>query len=106
MLRKRKRMVEFLIDENILGLDRYLEDNVKYQKVGDNECLPRGSSDPKVAKYASENNLIVVTMDKKLIQQCLVLGLQFVTYNIPDLTLNLAKNVLNYSKSNLLDEDN
>ena len=30
-------MVEFLLDENILGLDRYLT-GIKYKKIGDEGC--------------------------------------------------------------------
>ncbi|MBI1664023.1 MAG: hypothetical protein IS860_11205 [Nitrosopumilus sp.] len=30
--------IEFLLDENVLGLARFLEKRVKYRKVGDNDC--------------------------------------------------------------------
>ena len=86
-------MVEFLIDENLLGIDRYLEGHVKFRKVGDDECPPLGSSDPDVAKFAKDNNLIIVTNDGKLLKQCNLLGIEFVTL---DLVVDLAKKVLNF----------
>ena len=90
-------MVEFLIDENMLGIDRYLEDRVKFIKVGDDEeLLPRGSSDPKVAKFAKDNNLIIVTNDVKLVKQCDLLGIEFITL---DLVVDLANKVLKYPDS-------
>ncbi len=34
--------IEFLIDENILGLDRYLDGfEIKYKKIGDPDCPVR-----------------------------------------------------------------
>ena len=89
-------MVEFLIDENILGIDRYLEGHVNYRKVGEDEQLPLGSSDPEVAKFASDNNLIIVTNDENLIKQCKLFGIEFVTL---DLIVDLAKKVLKYPNS-------
>ena len=35
-------MVEFLLDENILGLDRYLT-GIKYKKIGDEGCPAKRS---------------------------------------------------------------
>lgn len=90
-------MVEFLIDENLLGIDRYLEGHVKFIKVGDDvERLPLGSSDPDVAKFAKDNNLVIVTNDNKLQKQCTLLGIEFITL---DLTVDLAKKVLNYRRT-------
>ncbi len=90
-------MAEFLIDENLLGIDRYLEGHVKFIKVGDdNERLPRGSSDPDVAKFAKDNNLVIVTNDSKLIKQCDLLEIEFITL---DLTVDLAKKVLKYGRT-------
>jgi len=89
-------LVEFLIDENILGIDRYLEGHVKYRKVGDEGCPPLTSSDPKVAQFASDNNLIVVTNDENLIKQCNLFEIEFVTL---DLVVDLAKKVLKYPNS-------
>jgi len=96
-------LVEFLIDENLLGIDRYLEGHVKFIKVGDDEeRLPLGSSDPKVAQFAKDNNLIIVTNDGKLIKQCKLLEIEFITL---DLVVDLAKKVLKYSDSNNDEED-
>ena len=86
-------MVEFLIDEHLLGIDRYLEGHVKFFRVGDDERLPLGSSDPTVAKFAKDNNMIIVTNDGKLLKQCNLLGIEFVTL---DLVVDLAKKVLKY----------
>jgi len=60
-------LVEFLIDENILGLDRYLDTmEIKYRKIGDADCPAKGSKDPEVAKFAHKNNLVIITSDDKL----------------------------------------
>jgi hypothetical protein len=90
-------LVEFLIDENMLGVDRYLEGHVKFRKVGDDECPPLGSSDPDVAKFAKDNNLIIVTNDGKLLKQCKLFEIEFVTL---DLVVDLAQKVLKYPDSN------
>ena len=40
---------EFLVDENVLGLARYLDTfDIKYRKVGDENCPPLKSDDPTV----------------------------------------------------------
>ena len=47
--------VEFLIDENVLGLARYLDMfDLKYRKVGDKNCPQLRSDDPTVAKFAKK----------------------------------------------------
>jgi len=89
-------LVEFLIDEHLLGIDRFLEGHVKFIRVGDDERLPLGSSDPSVAKFAKDNNLIIVTNDGKLLKQCNLLGIEFVTL---DLVVDLARKVLKYPDS-------
>ena len=87
-------MVKFLIDEQLLGIDRYLEGHVKFIRVGDDEeRLPLGSSDPKVAQFAKDNDLIIVTNDGKLIKQCNLLEIEFVAL---DLVVDLARKVLEY----------
>ena len=87
-------MVKFLIDEQLLGIDRYLEGHVKFTRVGDDEeRLPLGSSDPKVAQFAKDNDLIIVTNDGKLIKQCNLLEIEFVAL---DLVVDLARKVLKY----------
>jgi hypothetical protein len=89
-------LVEFLIDENLLGIDRYLEGHVKFRKVGDDDCPPLASPDPDVAKFAKDNNLVVVTNDGKLLKQCKLFEIEFVTL---DLVVDLAKKVLKYPDS-------
>ena len=63
-------MTEFLLDENVLGLARYLDGKVKFKKIGDESCPSKESPDPQVAKFAKEHNLVIVTNDEKLAKQC------------------------------------
>jgi len=95
--RKRKKStVEFLVDENILGIDRYLSSfNIKYRKVGDPDCPPLGSDDPTVAKFAQKNNLVVVTKDEKLQKQCEPMDVECVITDLRD----LARKVKDYADS-------
>ena len=87
-------LVKFLIDEQLFGIDRYLEGHVKFIRVGDDEeRLPLGSSDPKVAQFAKDNDLIIVTNDGKLIKQCNLLEIEFIAL---DLVVDLARKVLKY----------
>ena len=65
-------MVEFLLDENILGLDRYLT-GIKYKKIGDEGCPAKKTDDKEVVEYAMKNNLVIVTEDGKMIKQCKIL---------------------------------
>ena len=88
--------VEFLIDENILGIDRYLANKVKYKKVGDVGCPALETSDANVANFAQTNNMIIVTNDEKLVKQCKQAGIKYVTL---DLIVDLAKKVLEYRLS-------
>ena len=63
--------IEFLVDENILGLARYLETfDIKFRSIGDKNCPEKGSDDPTVAKFAHKENLVVLTSDEKLKKQC------------------------------------
>lgn len=89
-------VVEFLLDENVLGLDRYLDGKVQFKKIGDEDCLPKESSDPQVARFAKEHNLVVVTNDEKLEKQCKLFGIGCVSI---DIQLELAKRVLEYKNS-------
>lgn len=50
--------VEFLLDENALGLDRFLENRVRYRKVGGEGSPAKGASDPEIVKFAKENGLV------------------------------------------------
>jgi len=77
--------IDFLLDENILGLDRYLDAyDVKYRKIGDPECPPKGSKDPIVAKFAKDNSLVVVTNDDNLSKQCELLDVDVVFMDLRD----------------------
>ena len=69
-----KTSIEFLIDENILGIDRHLASlDIKYRKVGDPECPKLGSDDPTVAKFAQKNNLVIITNDDKLQKKVVII---------------------------------
>jgi predicted nuclease of predicted toxin-antitoxin system len=89
-------LVEFLIDENILGLDRYLDGmDIKYRKIGDNDCPVKGSKDPEVAKFAQKHNLVIITNDDKLTKQCDTLDVKYVFQDLRD----FAKKVKEYANS-------
>jgi len=92
--KKKKPPVEFLIDENVLGIDRYLSSyDIKFRKVGDPDCPPLGSDDPIVAKFALQNKMVVVTNDDKLLKQCEALDVSCVCMDLRD----LAKKVKGYA---------
>jgi len=89
--------MEFLVDENVLGIGRYLDAfEIKYRKIGDENCLKLGSDDTEVAKYAEKENLIVITNDDKLTKQCELFGVRFVFSDLTD----FAKKVKAYVDSN------
>jgi len=78
--------ITFLIDENVLGIDRYLDTlDINFIKIGDLNAPQKGSDDPTVAKYAHDNNLVVVTNDENLVKQCKFAKVSFVTVGISDL---------------------
>ena len=90
--KKKKSNIEFLIDENVLGIDRYLSSlDIKYRKVGDPDCPALKSDDPTVAKFAKEHNLVVVTNDDKLQKQCDPLDVDCVIMDLRDLTNKVKK---------------
>ena len=86
--------IEFLLDENVLGLARFLENRVKYRKVGDVGCPSKEADDPTVVKFALENNLVMITKDAKMIEQCEFEDLPYVTFNDGD----FAKKIVSYSE--------
>ena len=88
--------VEFLLDENALGLARFLENRVRYRKVGDEECPTKEAEDPEVVKFAKEKNLVIVTRDNKMVKQCEFEGVGFVTFDDGD----FAKKIMAYANSN------
>ena len=87
--------MEFLLDENVLGLARFLENSVKYRKVGDNGCPSKEADDPEIVRFAKENNLTIITKDIKMIQECKFENIKYVTIDDTD----FAKKILNYSNS-------
>ncbi len=88
--------VEFLVDENILGLDRYLDTfDIKYRKVGEQDCPPLGSDDPTVAKFAKKEGLVVVTNDDDLNKQCELFDVECVFMDLRD----FAKKVKEFADS-------
>lgn len=88
--------IEFLIDENVLGVGRYLESmEINYKKIGDSGCPELVSDDPTVAKFAKENNLVIVTMDEKLQKQCNLIDVDCILFDLVD----LAKKVQTYANS-------
>ncbi len=77
--------IEFLVDENVLGLDRYLSSlDIKFRKVGDPNCPPKGSEYPIVAKFAHKHRLVVVTNDENLKKQCEMLDVGCVFMDLKD----------------------
>lgn len=88
--------IEFLIHENVLGLDRYLDTlDIKYRKIGDSDCPEKGSKDPIVAKFADKNNLVVITNDDNLLKQCEPIGVDCVFMDLRD----FVKKVKDYADS-------
>ena len=47
-------MAEFLLDENVLGLGRYLT-GIKYKKIGDEGCPAKKTDDKQVVEYAMQS---------------------------------------------------
>ena len=88
--------IEFLVDENVLGLNRYLDTfNIKYRSVGDQDCPPLGSDDPTVAKFADKENLVIVTNDDDLQKQCELFDVECVFMDLRD----FARKVKEYADS-------
>ena len=79
-----------------IELDRFLANRIKYRKVGDEGCPIKEADDPTIVKFASENNLVIITKDAKMIEQCEFEEVPYVTYNDVD----FAKKIVNYSESN------
>ena len=92
-------MTEFLLDEDVLGLDRYLENHVTYRKIGDDNCPAKEATDSTVVKFAKENNLVLVTRDEKMINQCKLDEVEFVTLN----DLDFAQKIIEHSKIDSFD---
>ena len=88
--------MEFLLDENVLGLDRYLDVfELKYRRIGDKNCPPLKSSDSEVAKFADKENLVVVTNDDNLKKQCELFGVKYVFSDLTD----FARKIKTYAES-------
>ncbi len=89
--------MEFLLDENVLGLDRYLDVfELKYRRIGDENCPPLKSSDSDVAKFANKENLVVVTNDDNLKKQCVLFEVKYVFSDLRD----FARKIKTYAGSN------
>ena len=84
--------VEFLLDENVLGLDRFLKHRVNYRMVGDVDCPAKEADDPEIVKFARENGLVIVTKDSKMVEQCEFEGVKYVTFT----DIDFAKKVTEY----------
>jgi len=88
--------IEFLIDENVLGLDRYLTTfGLKFRKIGGENCPPLKSDDPTVARFADKENLVVVTNDDKLKKQCELFEVKYVFSDLTD----FARKIKGYADS-------
>ncbi len=74
-------MTEFLLDENVLGLDRFLDNHVKYKKVGDKGCPNKEAPDQEIVKFAIDNELIIVTKDNKMVSACRFEKTKYITIN-------------------------
>ena len=87
-------MITLLIDEDSLGVDRYLgELDVKITKVGNIPELPFGTDDPIVAKYAKKNNCIVVTRDDKMVKACNFHDVKVISTGIEDLARKVIESI-------------
>jgi len=85
-------MITLLIDEDSLGVDRFLgELDAKIIKVGDIPELPLGTDDSVVAKFAKENHCVVVTGDDKLVKQCQFYDVKAITLGMDDLARKVIK---------------
>ena len=88
--------IKFLIDENVLGIGRFLDAfDIKYRKIGDENCPPLKSDDSAVAKFAEKENLVVVTNDDNLKKQCELFGVKFVFSDLTD----FARKIKVYAES-------
>ena len=87
-----KHMVEFLIDENVLGVSRYLGAfKIKYRKVGVGSCPDLRSDDSTVAEFALKENLVILTNDDKLKKQCELYDVGCVVHDLTDLAKKTKK---------------
>ncbi len=87
--------IEFLLDENVLGLDRFLEYRVKYHKVGDPGFPTKEATDSEIVLFAKENNLVIITKDIKMAEQCQFENVRCVTFN----DIDFARKIIRYSNS-------
>jgi len=86
--------IEFLIDENVLGIYRFLDAyDIKYRKIGDENCPNTGSDDTTVAKFADKENLVVITNDDDLTKQCDLFGVKYVFSDLRDFAIKVKKYV-------------
>lgn len=87
-------MITLLIDEDSLGVDRFLgELDIKIIKVGEISELPLGTDDSIVAKFAKDNNCTVVTRDDKLVKQCQFYEVKVITLGMDDMARKVIKSL-------------
>ena len=79
-------MTEFLLDENVLGLDRYLT-GIKYKKIGDEGCPAKtdDSGEYAIAKNLLLQNCIKTHETRKKISRCIKL---YVSANFKSFKIN------------------
>ena len=65
---------------------------MEYCKVGDDKCPDRTADDPEIVKFAKDNNLIIVTKDIKMINECKFESVKYITIN--DIFDNLEDDLL------------
>lgn len=86
-------MSKFLLDETVLELEDFLKSNVQFRKVGDVDYPAKRATNSTVVKFAKENNLVLVTRDEKMVNQCRDEGVEYITLN----DLDFAKKIIHHS---------
>lgn len=75
-------------------MDRFLgELDVKIIKVGEIQELPLGTEDAIVAKFAKNNDCVVITRDDKLVKQCQFYEVKVITLGMDDLARKVIKSL-------------
>lgn len=90
-------MPEFFLDENVLGVAYYLRDHVKYRKIGDDNCPSKGAKDLEIIQFTIDNDLILVTKDRKMIQLCNNEQAEYITIEDIDIADKITNYTTNYT---------